>query len=457
MNGPLKITMCTVRKKVVVCLILGCLSTGASADVVLDWNEIASDVLLADETLQNPGMASRTMAMVNIAMYDALNSIDPQYETFYQHGPRISGARTDAAMAAAAHGVLSAIYPDQSALIDQALTDSFSTIPNDAARVLGQQRGAAIGVAVLNARENDGYDGMSQYMPVGGPGRWTPDPLNPGQEAWGPEWGALQPFALPDANSFMPPPMPALDSQEYADAFNEVKELGSINSTTRTQEQTDIGNFWAYDRLGMGTPMRMFNQILRTVAENEGTDTAENARLFTMATVAMADAGVVAWDAKFDYDLWRPVTGIREADTDGNPLTEADPAWTPLGAPGGDGPNFTPPFPTYISGHATFGGAVFEVLKDVFGTDDISFDVTSEEMPGMVRSYNSFSDAMKENGRSRVYLGIHWNYDDTVGQQTGIDVADYIGANFFTAVPEPGTLGLLVGMLLLGPMGRRRR
>lgn len=444
-----------LRVKLACCL---CLVSAplVRADVVLDWNETASAVLLANESLQNPGMASRTMAMMNVAMYDALNSIEPEYETFYRHGPRLNGARTDAAMAAAAHGVLSAVYPDQSAIINQALTDSYSTIPNDAARVLGQQRGASVAVNVVQARSGDGYDSMVQYTPIGGPGNWTPDPLNPTQEAWGPEWGALQPFALPDANSFMPPPMPALDSQEYADAFNEVKELGALNSATRTQEQTDIGYFWAYDRLGMGSPMRMFNQILRTVSTNEGNDTAENARLFAMASVAMTDAGVVAWDAKFDYDLWRPVTGIRQADTDGNLDTEADPNWTPLGAPGGDGPDFTPPFPTYISGHATFGGAVFEVLKDFYGTDAISFDVTSEEMPGMVRSFDSFSQAMAENGRSRVYLGIHWNYDDLVGQTTGMEVADFVGANFFAAVPEPGTLACLAFLLLFSPSRQRQ-
>ena len=223
-----------------------------------------------------------------------------------------------------------------------------------------------------------------------------------------------------------------------------MKELGAINSPTRTQEQTDIGYFWAYDRLGMGTPMRLYNSILRNVAEQEGNTQHDNAYLFAMSTVAVADAGIVAWDSKFDFDLWRPVTGIREADDDGNEATAADPNWTPLGAPGNESqPDFTPPFPTYLSGHATFGGALFRSLKLFYGADDISFSVSSEELDGATRSFDSFSQAMAENGRSRVYLGIHWYYDDLEAQIVGAEVADIIAGKMFQVVPEPSSALLL--------------
>ena len=212
--------------------------------------------------------------------------------------------------------------------------------------------------------------------------------------------------------------------------------------------------------------MRMYNQVLRTVARGQGNDLSENARLFALASTAVADGGIVAWDTKFTYDFWRPVTGIREADADGNSNTDSDPTWEPLGAPGGmldDGTliqDFTPPFPTYVSGHATFGGALFGSLAEFYGTDDISFDVTSEEMPAMVRSFESFSDAMKENGRSRVYLGIHWDFDDFVARDLGGEVADFVAANYFQPVPEPGfsafTL-LLASGLVLGCRARRSR
>jgi hypothetical protein len=299
----------------------------------------------------------------------------------------------------------------------------------------------------------DGFDAMTSYVPNGGPGRWEPDPLNPTQEARGHKWGQMSTFGIGNTAPFLPPPMPSLTSQEYADAFNEVKELGSKTSVTRTVDQTELALFWAYDRLGMGTPMRLYNSVLRTVATDQGNDLVENARLFALASTAMADTGIVAWDTKFIHDLWRPISGIRRADEDGNPDTIADPAWEPLGAPGGVAPggqvisDFTPSFPTYVSGHASFGGALFESLKYFYGTDDVTFSLTSDEVPGATRMFNRFSDAMHENGRSRVYLGIHWNFDDTVGQQLGQEIADHLATTSFQPVPEPSAavLAFLAG------------
>ncbi|MEM7809233.1 MAG: vanadium-dependent haloperoxidase, partial [Planctomycetota bacterium] len=339
-----------------------------------------------------------------------------------------------------------------SPLLDQTL----AATPDGLGKTDGLALGQLIGNSILANRANDGWDTSVQYTHTNEPGHWQPDPVNPGQEAWGPAWGSVATFALLSPDSFAPPAMPDLTSQAYADAFNEVKSLGSVDSTTRTDEQTEIGLFWAYDREGMGTPMRLYNQALSTIAIQEGNTLEENAELFAKAAVATADAGVVAWQSKFEHDFWRPVTGIREADTDGNPLTIADPDWTPLGAPDDDGGvGFTPPFPTYLSGHATFGGAIFGALQEFYGTDDISFLLASEELGGLERSFDSFSEAMAENGRSRVYLGIHWNFDDTEAQLVGDNIAAAVFASPFVAIPEP-TFGIAM-FCAAGLLVRRRR
>ncbi|TWU64463.1 PAP2 superfamily protein [Crateriforma conspicua] len=439
-------------------------SNSTIADVVLDWNATASDVLVADQTYQNPGMASRTMAMVNIAIHDALAASGVGSGTFYSYHslPSTQSSLANATAATAAHTVLSSIYSGQQGSLDAALDQALAG-HSMADRSTAMAAGQAIGQTVIANRANDGFNTNVQYQPTGAVGHWQPDPINSSQQAWGPNWGDVQTFCLPSVEPFLPAAPPAITSQQYASAFNEVKSLGSVNSSERTQEQTDIGKFWAYDRLGMGTPMRLYNQALRNIAESQINPEArinnvsENADLFAKATVAMADAGIVAWNAKFEHDLWRPVTGIREADQDGNADTVADPNWTPLGAPEINGPNFTPPFPTYISGHATFGGALFTTIAEFYDTDEVTFSLESDELPGMIRTFDRLSDAMAENGRSRVYLGIHWNYDDTVGQTTGANIAQFITSQPFTAAAVPEPSGFAVLLVIAIHAARRRR
>jgi hypothetical protein len=283
---------------------------------------------------------------------------------------------------------------------------------------------------MMTARANDHAFDVVPYTPGSNPGDWQPTAPD-FTPAWGPGWGDVTPFMMDAAAQFRPPPPPALTSAEYTAAFNDVKSLGEKNSTTRTADQTQIGIFWAYDRAGTGTPPALYNQAVQVIAKQKHNTVVENARLFALANLAMADAGVAAWDCKFVDNLWRPITAIQQAGTDGNPDTTADPRWEPLGAPGGgDGShNFTPPFPAYVSGHATFGGAVFEVLKDFYHTDHVKFTLSSDELPGVTRTFKTFTQAAEENGRSRIYLGIHWEFDNTEGQKLGRQIADFVFAH----------------------------
>jgi hypothetical protein len=226
---------------------------------------------------------------------------------------------------------------------------------------------------------------------------------------------------------------------------------GTTTPTTRTAEQTEIGIFWAYDGApNLCTPPRLYNQVLQQIALQQGNTLVQNARLFALANIAEADAGIASWETKFKYDVARPVTALREGDADGNPATAGDVNWTPLGAPysngtGGDADNFTPPFPAYTSGHATFGGAIFRTLERFYGTDKISFTLRSDEFNGtnknadgtvrpvVVRKFTSFTQASVENARSRIYLGIHWAFDATEGIKLGNSIADNAFNKFLTS------------------------
>ncbi len=234
---------------------------------------------------------------------------------------------------------------------------------------------------------------------------------------------------------------------------------GIVTPTLRTPEQTEIGTYWAYDGTpSLCAPPRLYNQIAVQIAEARGTPVVELARLLALVNVAMADAGTAIWESKYFYEFWRPVTGIREADPgtgptgagDGNAATRGDPTFTPLGAPASNltGPNFTPPFPAYPSGHAGFGGALFQTLRNFYGTDRIAFTFVSDELNGVTldhngnvrplvpRHFSSLSEAEEENGQSRIYLGIHWEFDKTEGIRQGRRVADYVFRNAFTPLKK---------------------
>ncbi len=426
-------------------------SEAVQSDIVLGWNDFFGELLVENETNQNPGYASRSMAMLNLAIYDAVAIAEGDIEsTFYDYSGEVTGSssrvNTEVVASQAARTVLSSLYPEQQASIDEFFE---STLAGEGRIERSVSLGAQIGNSIVVARANDGSDATADYVYYDEAGYFQADPLNPDVPVWGPAWGNVDTFSISSATDFRPEGTPELDSQQYADSYNEVLELGSVDSATRTADQTEAGIFWAYDREGLGTPMALFGDTLEAIAIQEGNSLQENAELFAQASVAMADAGIVAWQTKFGEDFWRPVTAIHEGDSDGNALTEGDEDWTALGAPDGgeDIVGFTPPFPTYISGHATFGGALFGAIREFYGTDDISFELDSRELEILIdnpelqaqyglelddatRSFNTLSEAMAENGRSRVYLGIHFDFDDIVGQQVGQAVATEVASEF---------------------------
>lgn len=431
-----------------------------SSGSVLRWNTIATDAVRDDLAIGHtpqqggPTRAARALAIVQASVFDAVNSIDGSYMPYKFKVAAQPGASIDAAVATAAHDTLAALFPSFTATFDAALATELASIPTTPA-----QRGADVGHSVatqmLALRANDHSNDSMTYTPIGLPGTWSSDPLHPGQNALTPQWGLVTPFTMSSTAQYRSPPPPMLNSAEYTAAYNEVKNYGgdgTITPTIRTAEQTQIGTYWGYDGSpGLGTPPRLYNQIAQVIANQKGNTEIQNARLFALVNLAMADAGIQCWESKYVYGFWRPVTAIRGGTNDGNIDTLGDVNWTPLGAPASNNPgatNFTPPFPAYGSGHATFGAAMFRTIADFYGTDNIPFSFQSDEFngvttdqngsvrPRVTRSFTSLSQAAEENGQSRIYLGIHWSFDKTAGIAAGNAIADNAFKNFLRANPK---------------------
>jgi hypothetical protein len=428
---------------------------------VLYWNGAMSAANAIDHVYGLPGepvaadqlgppRSSRAFAIVHIAIFDAINAVRQKYPSYSGIAPAPSGTSEDAAIAQAAHDALAALYPQQRSELDQLLAQDLARLPDSDAKTAGVAAGQRAAAAILALRANDGADRPDplvgvDYFPPTGPGKWQPDPVSQNRLALGAYWAQVRPFVLPSVDLFTVPPPPALSSAQYTAAFNEVKRLGGDGITTpteRTQEQTLTGIFWSYDGTAfIGTRPRQYNQLAVTIARQRTTDALEMARLLALVNAAIADSCMVAWYDKYGYDFWRPVTAIRAAGTDDNPDTQPDPTFTPLGSPATNRPglpNFTPPFPSYPSGHAVLGSAAFETLRNFYGTDQIAFTFVSDELNGInrdnqgnvrplwPRSFASLTDAEQDNGVSRIYLGVHFRFDVDSGMALGRQVADQV-------------------------------
>jgi len=421
------------------------LVTPAWADEVLDWNEMLFRAALVGGT--SPLNASRVAAIVQASVFDAVNGIDRRYAPVHVPPAGPAGASREAAAAKAAYTALVQLYPTQKAVLDARLAVSLAglgTRQSPAAIDSGATWGETVANAILAWRNSDGFTpAPPPFLGGTGVGVWRPTPPGFASGA-GPQYAYMTPWVIAAPGQFRPAGPPALTSARYAADFNETKTIGSARSPLRTADQTEFAWFWAastanfmwnsaarsliVDRnqeRGDGDDGRADSGDRRSDRSGRGTSTLANARVLALLNLAMADAAIGCWEAKYMYVFWRPVTAIPLASTDGNPATVEDATWTPLFA--------TPAHPEYPSGHSCVSGAAAAVLADQFG-ERTRFSVDNDLMPGVVRSFRSFSAALEEVKNARIYAGIHFRSATEDGQALGVNVANYVLEHALTRV-----------------------
>jgi hypothetical protein len=405
-----------------------------TSDPILFWNQVA-----LINVPGSPPQTTRGIAMVNVAMHDAVSRTYNQPK-FYNAGVSAPGGNARAAASVAAHDVLVALNPANAAIYDAALSESLALVGNGTAKTNGITTGAAFAAATILARTGDGSSAVVPYVPSGLPGRWKPTPPANAPAAL-PQWGGVDPFLMSSGDQFRPGPPPALSSAEYAAAYNEVKVVGSATATLgeRSADQTASAVFWA--AAGGTTWLR----VALDEGDTAGLSTLENARLFARLMTAAADTQIAGFDAKYFYDHWRPVTAIREGDTDGNDATVADATWTPL--------NAAPAHPSYVSTLSSVSAASAEILADAFG-DAQNFCLT---ISGNSRCWTSYSEAVLDASNSRLWGGIHWRFDNEAGREMGRQIGLLaLAADVFAPVPEPASWTLMIAGFAIAGMAVRR-
>ena len=383
-----------------------------SGQPVIDWNQVLLAIVNTPGAQPSNIQPTRNFAILHAAIYDAVNSIDRTREPYLISVRAPRGASESAAADAAAHTALVGLYPAQQSSLDTDYAAELAKVPDGPAKDKGVHLGQEVASDLLAIRANDGSSVIpSPFVAGTNPGDYRPTPPNFPTPVFT-TWGQVTPFVLDSGDQFRPAPPPALTSNSYAAAINEVESLGSATSTARTAEQTQIGQFW-------NPPIQNFwNQIADTVASARHSDLPTTARLLATLNLSFADSAIAFYDAKYTYRLWRPVTAIRLADTDGNPNTVADPSWLPLAGN-------TAADPSYPGAHSTISAAGADVLASFYG-DKQHFSLNSPALPGVTRSFSSFSAAADEAGLSRIYAGQHTRLDHAAGLALGQHVAGFV-------------------------------
>lgn len=394
-------------------------SAMARADVVLDWNAIMLNTIGG-----HPFAQARFAAITHTAVFEAVNSITRHYEPYLGTITAPSGASLDAAGAAAAHGVLKNYFPGSGATLDAALANSLAAIPDGQGKNDGIVVGEAAAIAMIAARNGDGSEQPLFYEPPPAqPGGWQTTASCPSQGGTLLHWRNVTPFGIESSYQFRSDPPPALTSSKYRKEYNEVKTVGELNSTARPQDGTDVARYFA-----TAIPVHIWSQAITQASTAQNKSLSENARAFALLMMAISDAAISTFDTKYHYLFWRPITAIRAGDTDGNPNTAPDVAWTSLIA--------APCFPSYPSAHATLSNAGRVIAENIFGKDGHDITLSHPSIPDVSLPYTKFSQITNDIDDARVYGGIHFRFDQEAGARQGRQVGSYIYKNFLRCLKK---------------------
>jgi hypothetical protein len=404
----------------VLVLLLAAATATARADVIIDWNAKAEAIGI-DKRLQPPPNA-RGMAMMHVAMFEAVNAVTRRYSPYRLKLVADPGASSDAAAAAAAHGVLVGLFPDQQASLDTSLKASLASLPDGDAKAKGLALGQKAAAGILALRANDGISATESYRPVTTAGAYVPTVVPASTTV-----GQMTPWVMSSGAQFRPGPPPSLASLTWTADLNEIREIGGQGSTKRSAEQTEIGRFW------VATGPHCWNPIVRQLAAAKKLDLTDSARLFALVSIATAESFIAVFEAKYQYNLWRPITALRNADITGNAATPRDAAWLPLVD--------TPMHPEYPCAHCISSSAAATVMQQVLGDDLPEFSMTSPALPGVTRRWTRLKDYSDEVSNARIYGGIHYRFSTVVGQEMGRNIADLTVKTQLLAVSPPVASG----------------
>ena len=388
-------------------LLLSATVTAAAGNIITDWDEKAVS-LVQTGTVRPPFTSHRTMAILHVAMFDAINSIEPRYKPYMVKLPAAPDISKEAAAAAAAGAVLVKLVPDAAADVQSTLASYLATVPNGDAKAKGIELGQKVAARILAARENDGASAPDAYRPRTKPGIYIPTAMPVGWQV-----ARMTPFVLASPSQFRAKPPPPLKSAEWARDYNEIKELGGKNSTKRTARQTEDARFW----LLVGP--RAYHPMPRQIVIAKNMDLLDSARFMALFSMGMVDCGIAFFDAKYKYEFWRPITAIRNGDIDGNPATERDASWEPIDA--------TPLHPEYPCAHCVQSSTAAAVIQGLLGSDEIpEVALTSPFAPGVTHRFTSLRAFTDEVANARIYAGFHYRFSTIAGREMGQKIGTYL-------------------------------